>query len=62
MLAGKALFDGFSKKNQLVNIIMVLGSPTSADLNALAPKEAANIWYVTSSSSNIEYWLSSAFR
>jgi len=55
MLAGKALFDGFSKKNQLVNIVMVLGSPTSSDLNALAPKEAVNIWYVTSKWYNIEY-------
>ncbi len=48
MLAGKALFEGFSKKNQLVNIAMVLGSPTSYELHALAPNEATNIWYVTS--------------
>jgi len=37
ILNGRALFDGFSKRNQLVNIVMILGSPTKEDMSALAP-------------------------
>jgi len=35
MLVGKTLFQGFDPCNQLVNVVMVLGSPSVYDLWAL---------------------------